>query len=615
MMHAPDDVLSLDLRLTYDPPTATVVQVQAGSLASGMMLAANVAQPGVIRASLAGGYPTTGEGPVVAVTFGTSAGVTLSLEEARVNEGALPAATTMNTPPTLMVPPDQTINELAALTVTNTATDADLPTNSLTFGLVSGPAGMNVDPVTGVLTWTPDNLQGPSTNLVTVNVSDNGVPSLSTTKSFSVVVADMKTITGTTRYYALGQVVSGAVLTLGRDGSQCVIAGSDGAYAFRANAGSNYTVTPSKSNDITPNRGITTADITLVRRHILAVARLNSPYKIIAADVNGDKSVTTADITLIRRVILAVNTSFPAGLWRFVSSDFTFGDPANPWSAPFATNRQYMALGADESDQDYLAIKSGDVNADWTAGGTGLVSAPPTVPGEVGRKGPSPESGRPIFYAGEQVVAPGDILTVPIRVGGFADVTSVQFTLAWDPTVLQFLSLTSFGLPGLGAGNFNAQLEGRLACSWDDPGGTGVTTNDGVSLFSVQFKAWDTNGAWSPLAFENVPTPCEVTVNSEVTPGDWQNGRVTLAVAQPRCVLIRTEVGGLICIAFAGAPGRTYGIECCETPGPANWVSLGSRAADAQGSFELVENAPPGVNSRFYRAVYPAPAVPKPGAL
>ena len=43
--------------------------------------------------------------------------------------------------PVLTVPPDQTVSELATLTVTNTARDADMPTNTFTFGLVSAPAG------------------------------------------------------------------------------------------------------------------------------------------------------------------------------------------------------------------------------------------------------------------------------------------------------------------------------------------------------------------------------------------------------------------------------------------------------------------------------------------
>src|SRR5213075_178563 len=95
-----------------------------------------------------------------------------------------------NSAPVLTVATDRTISELSTLTVTNTASDSDLPANTLTFSLVSAPAGVNLDPSTGVLSWTPTEAQGPSTNVITVKVTDNGVPSLSDTKSFTVVVSE-----------------------------------------------------------------------------------------------------------------------------------------------------------------------------------------------------------------------------------------------------------------------------------------------------------------------------------------------------------------------------------------------------------------------------------------
>ena len=48
------------------------------------------------------------------------------------------------------------------LTFTATATDADLPANTLTFSLDAGaPAGgMTIDASTGVFTWTPTEAPG-----------------------------------------------------------------------------------------------------------------------------------------------------------------------------------------------------------------------------------------------------------------------------------------------------------------------------------------------------------------------------------------------------------------------------------------------------------------------
>src|SRR5262245_28259802 len=99
--------------------------------------------------------------------------------------------TEANSAPVLTVPTDRVVAELTTLTVTNTAIDADLPANGLSFSLVSAPSGVNLDSNTGVLTWTPTEAQGPSTNLVTVKVTDNGVPPLSDSKSFTVVVNEV----------------------------------------------------------------------------------------------------------------------------------------------------------------------------------------------------------------------------------------------------------------------------------------------------------------------------------------------------------------------------------------------------------------------------------------
>src|SRR5205807_2293009 len=99
--------------------------------------------------------------------------------------------TEVNLAPVLSVPADQTIDELSALAVTASATDADIPANTLTFSLVSPPAGMRIGRASGRVSGTPSEAQGPSTNTVTVVVTDNGVPALSATNSFTVTVREV----------------------------------------------------------------------------------------------------------------------------------------------------------------------------------------------------------------------------------------------------------------------------------------------------------------------------------------------------------------------------------------------------------------------------------------
>ena len=79
----------------------------------------------------------------------------------------------VNTAPMLASIADQTMAELATLTVTNAATDSDLPANGLSYRLEGAPEGAAID-THGVITWTPTETQGPSTNVITVVVTDDG---------------------------------------------------------------------------------------------------------------------------------------------------------------------------------------------------------------------------------------------------------------------------------------------------------------------------------------------------------------------------------------------------------------------------------------------------------
>ncbi len=95
----------------------------------------------------------------------------------------------VNSAPTLGATTNRVVNELQTIRFQALATDADLPANGLTFSLIAPPQGASMSP-SGFFTWTPSRLQGPSTNLIQFKVTDNGVPPMSATQSFTVVVRD-----------------------------------------------------------------------------------------------------------------------------------------------------------------------------------------------------------------------------------------------------------------------------------------------------------------------------------------------------------------------------------------------------------------------------------------
>lgn len=140
--------------------------------------------------------------------------------------------------------------------------------------------------------------------------------------------------------------------------------GSDGLYSFTVNAGGNYTVTPAKSNDFPTNSGLSTLDISLIRRHVLGGTLLDSPYKIIAADGSNSGTVSTPDIPTVRIVVLSNTAKFPPAssrLWEFVSS---YNTPTDPF--PFVKTRTYTNITSNQTNQDFIGVKIGDVNNSWT---------------------------------------------------------------------------------------------------------------------------------------------------------------------------------------------------------------------------------------------------------
>src|SRR5207249_4631710 len=84
--------------------------------------------------------------------------------------------------------------EQTTLSVSASAIDADLPANSLTFALVSSPAGMIINPATGAISWTPTEAQGPRSEEGRVGETGNGVPALSVTNTFTVIVNEVNPV-------------------------------------------------------------------------------------------------------------------------------------------------------------------------------------------------------------------------------------------------------------------------------------------------------------------------------------------------------------------------------------------------------------------------------------
>ena len=94
-----------------------------------------------------------------------------------------------NSPPDLAPIADYVMYAGESLSISNVASDPDLPINDLKFTLDSGFAlAAAVDPRTGIFSVTSRETDLTSSNLLTLRVSDNGTPKLSSSRTFSLVI-------------------------------------------------------------------------------------------------------------------------------------------------------------------------------------------------------------------------------------------------------------------------------------------------------------------------------------------------------------------------------------------------------------------------------------------
>ena len=110
---------------------------------------------------------------------------------------------------------------------------------------------------------------------------------------------------------------------------------TDGVYELtNLDSSEPITITPVRGGD--DANGVSTIDMVITQRHILGLTLFDSPYKMIAADINRSGSITTFDMVLLRRLILQYTEEFPTNTsWRFVDADFEFTDPSNPFLDDF----------------------------------------------------------------------------------------------------------------------------------------------------------------------------------------------------------------------------------------------------------------------------------------
>ena len=225
---------------------------------------------------------------------------------------------------------------------------------------------------------------------------------------------------------------------------------------------------PEKNDN--PLNGVTTYDLVLISKHILAIEPFNSPYKMIAADANKSRSITTFDIVEFRKLILGIISELPNNKsWRFVDSSFVFPAANNPFQTVFPEGVNCIA--PPETGIDFIGVKVGDVNN--------------TAMGNRPSQRPNTHLSWPNLRT-----TPGGVLTVPITYSGSASMEAIQLGLRFDPARLQLIGPSKGDIESYLPDNFNLlrAIEGEIRTLWIPMTELPEKIKPGNVLFYLSFK-------------------------------------------------------------------------------------------------------------------------------
>lgn len=287
--------------------------------------------------------------------------------------------------------------------------------------------------------------------------------------------------------------VEGIVTTENGQGIANVAVGNlmtdgQGRYSFyQLPNGQNLTVCPLKNTNWL--NGISTADIVKIQRHILGIESLNSPYKLIAADVNKSKTITAKDVSDLRRMILGIINEIPGNTsWQFVQKSFVFNDPKNTLNENYKECYEINFLNGN-LNLDFIGLKTGDVNLSASNNlGTGLT----------GRNQNTME-----LEISDKQLAKDEIAEIEIRVANASLFDGMQFTLAWDKHQLELLNVTGNSDYKIGDENYSIlrKQEALMSFCWNGE------LNDGDWILKMQYKARKTTRFSDAIHMSSEITP------------------------------------------------------------------------------------------------------------
>ncbi len=284
----------------------------------------------------------------------------------------------------------------------------------------------------------------------------------------------------------------------------------DGNFYFENFELENYNLTPNNHFENNVRNGVSTLDVLNLQKHVLGLKKFDSPYKIIAADVNSSGEITAYDMLLLRQLILSVIDEFPnTPSWKFIDATYVFDEAISPLEqeVPFSIPLDMMKLGPQLNNR-FIAVKIGDLNNSVKLSTTG-------------RSRSTQEKAASIFSLKNEQIAKGTTVDVPFVIEQNTQLEGLQFALKFDESKLTFLDIIS----DLSITEHNYQVEdGVLSFSWTTVEQIALTKGD--VPFKLTFIAKETGDLVENISLSNTGLTAEIYSDATTTTPfsiNWSN--------------------------------------------------------------------------------------------
>ena len=250
----------------------------------------------------------------------------------------------------------------------------------------------------------------------------------------------------------------------------------NGNYTFEnLPAGENYMITP--LDQTLEINGLSTFDLVLISAHILQTRRITNPYSLIAADVDNSNQISVFDLIGIRQVVLEAVNIYNSGIaWKCVDANFAFTNSLNPFLDDYPLELNFNQLNSDVNNADFVAIKLGDVDAN----GSNLNGLDVT----------ERNNQKVHLDIEDKMLKGGQIEEVEFTIENHFDLYGLQFELAIDPALAEFVGISFQNEEDINNSNFiYDSLSNSIKFSWNSKSSPIEILNDEAFLkLSVKLK-------------------------------------------------------------------------------------------------------------------------------